>query len=129
MSDDQMWPPQGPEGHAEQLGQNPPEDYYEYENVPYGVLVQASFPLERWAAVYYSWLSYKGYACGLHYNEGTRLFATQAGGRVWATFELVFSSPRAVAEWMEHGYPIEEMLADVGVEPENVRTMLGRELA
>ena len=130
MSTDPMWPPQGPEEHAQQLHEeSAAEGYFEYEDLPYGMLVHASFPLDRWAAVYYSWLSYKGFAAGLHFCEETRLFATQAGGRVWATFQLVFSSPRALGEWLQHGYPIEEMLADVGVPAEDVRSMLGRDIS
>ncbi len=130
MDDDRMWPPQTPEGHAQQFRDEPVgEQVFEYENVPYGVLVQAHFPLERWAAVYYSWLSYKGFVCGLHYCEDTKLFATQAGARVWATFVVVFNTPRGLAEWLQHGYPIEEMLADLGVPPEDIRTMLTRDIA
>jgi hypothetical protein len=130
MDSGRMWPPQGPEDHAQQLRREPIEEQiYEYEDVPYGMLVQANFPQDRWSAVYYSWLSYKGFVVGLHYCEETKLLATQAGARVWATFVVIFSSPRGLAEWLQQGYPIEEMLADLGVPPEDVRSMLVRDVA
>ena len=125
-----MWPPQEPGEHARQLVEEPPaESYYEYEAAPYGLLVQATFPMDRWSAVFFSWLSFKGFVVGLHFCENTHLYATQAGGRVWATFIVTFSSPRGLDEWLRNGYPVEEMLTDLGIPPEDMRSMLVRDIA
>jgi hypothetical protein len=127
---DRMWPPQEPEEHARQLAEEPVEEgVFEYEAAPYGLVVQAHFPMDRWSAVFFSWLSFKGFVAGLRFCENTHLYATQAGARVWATFIVTFSSPRALGEWLRNGYPIEQMLTDLGIPAEDMRSMLVRDLA
>lgn len=127
---ERMWPPQDVEAHVRQLREEPPDgQVFEYEAAPYGMLVQATFPTTRWSAVYFSWLSFKGFIVGVHYVEDLHLYATQAEGRVWATIVVTFTSPRGLAGWLEHGYPVEQMLRDVGVPDEDIRVSLVRDIA
>ncbi len=128
--EDRMWPPQTPEGHAQQLQQEPyGEGIFEYEAAPYGLLVQANFPIDRWSAVFFSWLSFKGFVAGLHFCQDTHLFATQAGARVWATMIVTFNSPRGLAEWQQHGYPVEEMLRAMGIPDDDMHIQLLRDFS
>ena len=129
-SGEHMWPPQGPDEYARQLReQREGGEVFEYEAVPYGLMVQAVLPMDRWSAVYFSWLSLKGFLAGVYQVEDMHLYATQAGGRVWVTMIVTFSSPRALASWLEEGYAVEEMLRDVGVPDDDIRTSLIRDIA
>jgi hypothetical protein len=136
MADDGgFWPPEGQEAQERQeeaagatdAGYHAVE--YEYDEAPFVMLVQAHFPADRWSAVYFSWLSFKGFIVGVHHVEATRVVVTQAGREVYAWFQVTFSSQEALGAWLEYGYPIEEMLRDLGVSPEAIRTSLAREIA
>lgn len=132
MSDAQreFWPLIGPEGQGAQIDERTRAGAYNVENdaAPYAHVVLASFAPDRWSAVYFSWLSLKGWMAGLHYLETTHLYATEHDGRIYTTFVVVFSSAEAVGAWLEHGYPVEEMLRSLGVAGEDIRGLLMRDL-
>jgi hypothetical protein len=104
--------------------------HYETELHPFAHIVTASFPAERWSAIFYSWMSLKAYLLGVHAVENVRLYATESDeGRVRATFVVVFSTREAVAAWVESGYPVEEMLAANGVGESDINSVLARDLS
>ena len=106
------------------------EYHYETELHPFANLVTATFPAERWSAVFYSWMSLKGFILGVHGVENVRLYATEPQeGRVQATFVVVFSSAGAVAAWIEDGYTVEEMLAANDVDQNDITSVLARDLS
>jgi hypothetical protein len=126
----EFWPRIGPEGQGAQIDQRTRAAEHNVENDAsgYAHVVLASFPVDRWSAVYFSWLSLKGWLAGLHYLESTNLYATEYDGRIYVNFAIVFSSAEAVGAWLEHGYPIEEMLRSLGVADADIRGLLMRDL-
>jgi len=126
-----FWPSMGPERQGEELDRRTraAEVNIENEASSYVHIVLASFPADRWSAVYFSWLSLKGWIAGLHYLESTHLYATEHDGRVYATFVVEFSSPEALGAWLEHGYSVEEMLRALGVAEADISPALMRGVA
>lgn len=109
---------------------NGEQDYrFEYEQAPYAHIVTASFPPDRWSAIYYSWLSLKGYMLGVHGIDNTRCYADETDGHVDAVFVTIMSDRQAALAWLEQGYPVEEMLAAEGVAVDDIKTVLARDLS
>jgi hypothetical protein len=129
MSDRQQGTPGGVGGSYPQAVTTGDADYrYEYDFWPYVYVVTATFPADRWSAVFFSWLSVKGFTAGMHYVEGAHCYATPVeGDRVWATFAIRFSNEEAVSSWYEYGYPVEEMLAGLGVAAEDITSIVARD--
>ena len=105
------------------------EYMYELEQAPYAHVVTASFPHERWSGVFFSWLSLKAFVLGVHSVENVRLYASEVGDDVQATFVTVFSDVESMDAWLSHGYPVEEMLTAEGVPEEHITTVLARDLS
>ncbi len=105
------------------------EYVYELEQAPYAHVVTATFPHDRWSAVFFSWLSLKGFILGVHSVENTRLYASELGEQVQATFVTVFSDRESVEAWLDHGYPVEEMLVAEGVAESDIASALARDLS
>lgn len=104
--------------------------YKEYDIAPYCEMVQAFIPEEVWSGVFYSWSSLKGHLQGLHGLEGTEMYAgreEEGEGRIYACFFTIWSSGDALAEWIEHGYPVEKMLKSLGVPEESIEMRLIRD--
>ena len=132
MSDEQreFWPLIGPERQGAAIDERTRAAEYNVENDAsgYAHVVLASFLPDRWSAVYFSWLSLKGWLAGLPQLETLHLYATEHDGRIYTTFIVVFSSAEAVGAWLEHGYPVEEMLRSLGVADQDIRGLLMRDL-
>lgn len=92
----------------------------EYELAPYGQIVQATIPELLWSSVFFSWLSMKGHLQGLHDMDRTQMFATRQEDRVFAQFITVWTNREAYAEWLQHGYPVEEMLRSMGIDEQDI---------
>jgi hypothetical protein len=105
------------------------EYVYELEQAPYAHVVTATFPHDRWSGVFFSWLSLKGFILGVHSVENVRLYASEMGARVQATFVTVFSNRESLDAWLEHGYPVEEMLVAEGVVEDDITSVLARDLS
>jgi hypothetical protein len=103
--------------------------YKEYDIAPYAQMVQTAVPQEVWSGVFFSWLSIKGHLQALHEFDRTEMFATVAGGSVYATFIVVWDTAEALAEWMRHGYPVEEMLRAMGIPDTDIHIQLVRDFA
>jgi hypothetical protein len=101
--------------------------YKEYDIAPFAQMVQAAIPQPSWSGVFFSWLSLKGHLQALHGLERTAMVATLSGDVVYATFLVVFSNVDSLAEWMEHGYPVEEMLRSMGLPDEDIHVQLVRD--
>ena len=102
---------------------------YEYDVLPYVHAVTATMAADRWSAVFYSWLSLKAFMAGIHYVEGTRAYVTQLpDGRVRATFLVIFENQLGLSAWLEYGYRVEEMLAAEGVAPNDIESVLARDI-
>jgi len=103
--------------------------YKEYDMAPFCEMVQTTVPEELWSNVFYSWTSLKGHLQGMHGLERTEMFATreEQAGAIFVCFFTIWGSGDALAEWLEHGYPIEKMLTGLGVEPETIEVRLIRD--
>ena len=106
------------------------EYLFETDLHPFATIVTATFAADRWSAVFYSWMSLKGFVVGVHGVENVRLFATEVeDGRVQAVFVIVFSNRGAVISWVDNGYTIEEMLMANGVAEGDITSVLARDLS
>jgi hypothetical protein len=101
--------------------------YKEYDIAPFCLMVQAAIEQSRWSGVFFSWMSMKAHLQALHGLERTEAFATLVGDTVYATFIVVWSNADELAEWMERGYPVEEMLRAMGIPDEDMRIQLVRD--
>ncbi|MHB0867498.1 MAG: hypothetical protein ACYC6B_08660 [Thermoleophilia bacterium] len=101
----------------------------EYDLAPYAQMVSASIPDDLWSGIFFSWLSMKGHLQGLHDLERTEMFATKVEGRVYATFITVWTRQEAFAQWLRHGYPVEEMLRSMGVAAEEISMLNVRDFS
>jgi hypothetical protein len=106
-----------------------PEYIYEMEQTPFAHVVTATFGHDRWSGVFFSWLSLKGFILGVHSVENVRLYASEVGEHVQATFITVFSDSAAMDAWLDHGYPVEEMLLAAGVPEDEISSVLARDLS
>ncbi|MHB8842314.1 MAG: hypothetical protein ACYC56_11125 [Candidatus Aquicultor sp.] len=103
--------------------------YKAYGQAPYVYTVLASMTEEIWNNVFFSWLSMKGYLQGMHGMNRTEMFATKIGGRVYATFIVVWSHEEQLAAWLEHGYTVEELLQSMGCPANDVQVSLQRDFS
>lgn len=103
--------------------------YKEYDIAPYAQMVQAAIPQPVWSGVFFSWESMKGHLQGLHGFDRTQMFATLVGDVVYATFIVVWDNSLAISGWMEHGYPVEEMLRSMGIPEDDVHIQLVRDFS
>jgi len=104
-------------------------NYKEYTLAPYAQIVHAAMPVALWSGVFFSWLSFKGHLQGLHQWNRTELFATNVDDIIYATFIIIFDRDVALAEWVGHGYPIEEMLRSLGVAADDINVTLMRDFS
>ena len=79
--------------------------------------------------MFFSWLSLKAFILGVHSVENVRLYASEVGDDVQATFVTVFSDVESMDAWLGQGYPVEEMLTAEGVLEERITTVLARDLS
>jgi hypothetical protein len=103
--------------------------YKEYDIAPYAQMVQTVVPQELWSGVFFSWLSIKGHLQALHEFDRTEMFATSTETLVYATFIVVWDNADSLAEWMAHGYPVEEMLRAMGVPDADIHIQLVRDFS
>lgn len=109
---------------------NGEHDYrFEYEQAPYAHVVTASFPPDRWSAIFYSWMSLKGYMLGVHGIENTRCYADESDDHVDAVFVTILADRESALAWLEQGYTVEEMLVAEGVPADDMTTLLVRDLS
>lgn len=102
--------------------------YKEYDIPGYVQVVRARIPAEIWSGVFYSWLSLKGHLQGLHDFDRTEFFATStADGDVDAVFAVVWNGAESLTGWLENGYPMDLVLANMGIPVENVNVQLMRD--
>lgn len=127
---DKLWPEASPESIQANLEAGlGGSRHKEFELAPYGQMVEVSIAEEIWSSVFFSWLSLKGHLQGLHDMDRTELFAARMGDRVYAMFITVWTKQEAFTEWLQHGYPVEEMLRSMGVEKENIRITYVRDFS
>ncbi len=105
------------------------EYMYELEQAPWAHVVTATFSHDRWSGVFFSWLSLKAFVLSIHSAENVRLYASNVGDDVQATFITVFSEVEALDAWLAEGYPVEEMLAAEGVAQGAITSVLARDLS
>lgn len=104
--------------------------YKEYDYPGYVQVVRATVPQEVWSGVFYSWLSMKGHLLGLHDFDRSELFVSgQPDGDVYVMFAVVFREAESLAEWIEHGYSVDAMLAGMGVPSDDVTVVLARDFS
>ncbi len=103
--------------------------YKDYNEAPFVQMVHAHMPHELWSGVFFSWLSMKGHLQGAHGVLRVEMYATRFAGRVYALFMVVWEEADAMMEWLYHGYPIEEMLRQVGVQPGDITVALARDFS
>lgn len=104
--------------------------YKEYDYPGYAQLVRATVPGAVWSGVFYSWMSLKGHLLGLHDFDRSDFFITALpDGAVDAVFVVVFREAESLAEWIEHGYPVDAMLTGMGVPAEDIRVVLARDFS
>ncbi len=103
--------------------------YKEYGVAAYAQIVQAAVPRPLWSGVLFSWMSMKGHLQGLHMFDRSQLFATLVGEVVYVTFVVVWDDADALAEWMQHGYSVEEMLRAMGIAEEDIHVQLTRDFS
>jgi hypothetical protein len=103
--------------------------YKEYDIAPFAQMVQAAVPQELWSGVFFSWMSMKAHLQGLHGLDRTQTYATLSGDIVYATFLVVWQNADELAEWMAHGYPVEEMLRAMGLPDEDIHIQLVRDFS
>lgn len=102
--------------------------YKEYDIPGYAQVVRAHIPAEIWSGVFYSWLSLKGHLQGLHDFDRSEFFATaNEDGDVDAVFAVVWAGAESLTGWLENGYPIDRVLANMGIPAENVSVQLMRD--
>jgi len=103
--------------------------YREYEDSPYALVVRATMPFDAWTGVFYSWLSLKGHLQGLHGWDRTELFASRWENTVTATFITVWENAESMSQWLDIGYPVPELLENMGVAPEDMDFQLMRDFS
>lgn len=104
--------------------------YKEYEYPAYAEVVRAHVPVERWTAVYYSWMSLKGHLQGLHDFDRSEFFCTSRDDEtILALFAVIWQGADAMAEWLESGYPTDQMLRDLGVPEQDISVELMRDFS
>jgi hypothetical protein len=103
--------------------------YREFEDSPYALVVRASMPFEVWTGVFYAWMSLKGHLQGLHGWDRTELFANRWEDTVTATFVTVWDNAEAMAQWLDVGYPVPELLETMGVDPADMEFQLMRDFS
>jgi hypothetical protein len=103
--------------------------YKEYDIAPYAQMVQAAVPQQQWSGVFFSWMSMKAHLQGLHGLDRTETYATLQEDVVYATFIVVFENAEELGQWMENGYPVEEMLRAMGLPEEDIHIQLVRDFA
>ncbi len=102
--------------------------YKEYEYPPYAEVVWVYVPQHMWSAVYMSWLSLKGHLQGLHDFDRTEFFCTRCtDGRILAIFAAIWQGADTLAEWLQHGYSIEETLLGIGIPEADITVELMRD--
>lgn len=103
--------------------------YKEYDINPYAAMVQAAVPQILWSGVYFAWQSMKGHLQGLHGFDRTETFVTSVDDTVYMTALVVFDNANGLAEWMQNGYPLTEMLGKMGIPDEDVHLQLVRDFS
>ena len=104
------------------------ERYKEYDIAPFVEMVEATIPEEIWSGVFYSWQSMKGFLQGVYGMERVQMFAArERDGHIFACFCTVWAGGEELAEWLENGYPVEEMLTGMGVPKDNITMRLVRD--
>jgi len=104
--------------------------YKEYDIPGYAQIVRARIPAAIWSGVYYSWLSMKGHLQALHDWDRTEFFATSLpDGDVEAVFAVIWNGAEALADYVENGYPVDEMLRGVGIPEQNIDVQLMRDFS
>lgn len=104
--------------------------YKEYDYPGYVQVVRATVPAEIWSGVFYSWLSMKGHLLGIHDFDRSEFFVSGLpGSDIDVVFAVVFHEAESLAEWVEHGYPVDAMLAAMGVPREDITVALARDFS
>jgi hypothetical protein len=104
--------------------------YKEYEYPAYAEVVRVHVPVERWTAVYFSWMSLKGHLQGLHDFDRSEFFCTSRDdGTVLALFAVIWQGADAMAEWLENGYPTDKMLRELGIPDADISVELMRDFS
>jgi hypothetical protein len=101
--------------------------YKEHEIAPYAFIVRARMHTDVWSGVLFSWLSLKGHLQGFHGIDRTEIFASQEDDEVTAEFITVWERAEMLAEWLENGYSVPQMLEAMGVPTDMIELRLMRD--
>lgn len=132
MADERAGGPASPTaGRAARIGRGlGTTRYKEYELAGYAEVVRARIPDEIWTGVFFSWMSMKGHLQGMNGFDRSQFFATAVeGGGMEATFVVVWEDAEMLAEWLENGFSVEDMLLEMGIPADDVHVLLMRDFS
>lgn len=101
----------------------------EYMVSGYALVVTVRMDPGHWPNVWYSWLSLKGHLQSFHYLTSTHHFVRRTEDEVLSTMVVVFDNASAVAAWLRDGYPMDQMLREMGVPESDFEVHLMRDFS